>query len=245
MSSLPEKKESSILNSDKAPYFRVESTAVIEDALLESGPKSHSISASVKASPAPPTSMTGFGTSSSSFVSTKPQTTVKATSNFLSWPPSDATSSFSAPMPTIGDRMPLLSLISPSTLPYPNFLPTLFPYAAFGQALGGVNVTSPVTSQNRTIPVEPIELAEAIPQSVSISFQHYLLHTLKVTVSVAQISASSTFLSTFPEESSSQLSSAFPDESGPQLKNISQGNTDDDDDDKPIFLNKQKRRKRQ
>jgi hypothetical protein len=93
--------------------------------------------------------------------------------------------------------------------------------------------------------VEPIELAEAIPQSVSISFQHYLLHILKVTVSVAQISASSTFLSTFPEESSSQLSSAFPDESRPQLKNISQGNTDDDDDDKPIFLNKQKRRKRQ
>ena len=93
--------------------------------------------------------------------------------------------------------------------------------------------------------MEPIKLAEAISQSVSISFQHYLLHTLKVTVSAAQISASSTFVSTFPEESSSQLSSAFSDESRPQLKCISQGKIDDDDDDKPIFLNKQKRSKRQ
>ena len=76
-------------------------------------------------------------------------------SSLLLLPPSYGTSTFPAPMPTIGDRMPLVTF--PDLLPFPS----LFPYAAFGQPLGGSNEKYLVTSQNKVdYCVEPIKFSD-------------------------------------------------------------------------------------
>ena len=92
---------------------------------------------------APPIHLLHWNAPVNSVVSANAQAIVKAASNVLLWLPLYGTSTFPAPMPTIGDRMPLV--------PFPNLLPfpSLFAYAAFGQPLGGSNEKYLVTSQNK------------------------------------------------------------------------------------------------